>query len=297
MSLSYNYYNEPVLPWTSTRNDERFLRITKRVFIIFLILSVIIPFLPVPETEKKQLKQVSPRLARLITEKKKQPPKPKVIKKQSQVKKKTVKPKKKIEAARKKASQSGLMAMSQDIAELQSMFDVSSLESVKPVQQNTTRSSLPTTASVLNKNVTKGSGGINTSKLNRTTGSTALANRNRSQVNSNIGNVKAKTERRTSSGKNSRTLEELQLIFDKNKGAIFTLYTRALRKNPNIQGKVVLELTITPSGKVSNCRIISSELNSKALEKRLVLRVKTFRFKAKDVDTVTVSYPIDFLPS
>ena len=60
---------------------------------------------------------------------------------------------------------------------------------------------------------------------------------------------------------------------------------------------MVLELTISPSGKVTKCRVISSELNDKKLERKLVSRIKLFKFTAKDVETAVVSYPIDFLPS
>jgi hypothetical protein len=58
-----------------------------------------------------------------------------------------------------------------------------------------------------------------------------------------------------------------------------------------------MELTIAPNGKVVKCRIVSSELSDPLLERKLVTRVKLFRFASKDVAQVTVSYPIDFLPS
>ena len=38
------------------------------------------------------------------------------------------------------------------------------------------------------------------------------------------------------------------------------MYTRALRDNPAMQGKVVIELTIAPSGDITAARIVSSEL-------------------------------------
>ncbi len=63
------------------------------------------------------------------------------------------------------------------------------------------------------------------------------------------------------------------------------MYQRALRDNPNLQGKVVLELTIAADGSVQRCEIVSSELNDPELERKLVARVKSFRFEAKDVGT------------
>lgn len=95
----------------------------------------------------------------------------------------------------------------------------------------------------------------------------------------------------------SRSREEIELVFEKNKGAIFALYNRALRRDPNLQGKLVLRLTIAPSGVVTACEIDSSELNDPEMERKLVQRVKMFRFEAKDVATVTTTKPIDFFPA
>ena len=87
------------------------------------------------------------------------------------------------------------------------------------------------------------------------------------------------------------------MIFDQNKGAIYALYSRALRKNPALRGKLVLKLTIAPSGEVTACEIASSELNEPGFEERLVARVKMFRFEDKDVAIVTTTKPIDFFPA
>jgi len=85
-----------------------------------------------------------------------------------------------------------------------------------------------------------------------------------------------------SSGKAGRSREEIETIFDRNKGAIYALYNRATRSNPELQGKLVLEFTITPDGQVTMCRVISSELNDKELEGKIVSLVKLFHFEAKD---------------
>lgn len=86
-------------------------------------------------------------------------------------------------------------------------------------------------------------------------------------------------------------------MFEKNKGAIYSMYTRALRDEPSLQGKVVLELKISPAGQVVDLRIVSSELKAPDLERKLLARIKLFDFGAKDVDAITVTWPVDFLPS
>jgi len=47
---------------------------------------------------------------------------------------------------------------------------------------------------------------------------------------------------RGGSGRASRSEEEIALVFDRNKGAIYALYGRALRDQPDLQGKLVLEV-------------------------------------------------------
>lgn len=64
-----------------------------------------------------------------------------------------------------------------------------------------------------------------------------------------------------------------------------------------LQGKVVLELKIAPSGEVVACRIVESELGEPDLERKLVARVRQFHFGAKEVEPMVVSWPVDFLPS
>jgi len=35
----------------------------------------------------------------------------------------------------------------------------------------------------------------------------------------------------------SRSIEEIKLVFEKNKGAIYSMYTRALRDEPSLQAR------------------------------------------------------------
>ena len=291
MAASYTYWQDPVLPWSETENDQRFAKILKIILFLSIVVGITIPYLPVPEKEQKKLEQVSPRLAKLIIEKKKALPKPKKA-----IAQKKPKPKKdKVAAARKKAQSSGLLAMSKELSSLRETFDMSAISSAVPLSKSSKERTNSTTSS-LEKTATRGSGGINTRKLSRATGNEQLASRQASSVKSSIGGSGGRG-RSSSGGGSSRAEEEIELVFQKNKGAIFSIYNRALRKDPTLQGKVVLELTIAPNGQVIKVRIVSSELKNKALENKLIARIKLFRFAPRQVSTVTVTYPIDFLPS
>jgi outer membrane biosynthesis protein TonB len=99
------------------------------------------------------------------------------------------------------------------------------------------------------------------------------------------------------SGVAGRTDEEIQIVFDRYKAALYRLYNRELRLNPALRGQMVLRLTIEPSGAVSFLELQSSDMNAPALAAQVLERVRTFDFGAKDVAAITIVYPIDFLPA
>ena len=94
-----------------------------------------------------------------------------------------------------------------------------------------------------------------------------------------------------------RTDEEIQIVFDRYKAALYRLYNRELRKDPTLRGQMVLRLTIQPDGSVSMCVLQASDMNAPDLSAQVVDRVRTINFGAKDVDAITIVYPIDFLPA
>lgn len=94
-----------------------------------------------------------------------------------------------------------------------------------------------------------------------------------------------------------RTDEEIQIVFDRYKATLYRIYNRELRKNPTLRGKLVLKLVIEASGEVSLCKMESTDLASPELVAKIVARVKKFNFGSKDVQQITILYPIDFLPA
>ena len=53
----------------------------------------------------------------------------------------------------------------------------------------------------------------------------------------------------------ARTDEEIQIVFDRYKAALYRLYNRELRNDPTLRGQMVLRLTIEPDGSVSLCEL------------------------------------------
>lgn len=95
----------------------------------------------------------------------------------------------------------------------------------------------------------------------------------------------------------ARTDEEIQIVFDRYKASFYRLYNRELRNDPTLRGQMVLRLTIEPDGSVSTCVLQSTDMKAPELSTQVVDRVKTINFGAKDVQALTIVYPIDFLPA
>jgi TonB family protein len=199
---------------------------------------------------------------------------------------------------RKKAAESGLLALADELADLRDM-DVDRNVEDTPLNAGV-GDKTRVDRNILTASVGTNSGGIAVSRASSGFGggSTGLKGNSTARVTSPVAGSNAPEATRSGkSGKASRTREEIELVFDKNKSAIYALYSRALRDNPGLQGKVVLEVTIAPSGEVTQCRIISSELGDPELERKLVARVKMFRFESRDVATMTTTKPIEFFPA
>ena len=95
-----------------------------------------------------------------------------------------------------------------------------------------------------------------------------------------------------------RTDEEIQIVFDRYKAALYRIYNRELRKNPTLRGKILLKISIETSGTVSMCKVESTDLESPELVAKIVARIRRFNFGPKEgVPKMTILYPIDFLPA
>lgn len=310
-TTSYDYYMAD-LPWSPSREEElRFRKILLWLLLIFLILSIILPLLPLREKPKQKVVELPPRLARIIEQRKRpSPPPPQRVeniaskakpksKEKSKPKTRKTKPKKTVDTqvARNKAQSSGLLAFSSDLAELRKNHSFKNLRTRSLAKSGTQRRK--TVRSLVTNKAGKGSGGINTANLSRDTGGSGIGRRNTTRVSGPISSAVAGRENKGQGRghKATRDLEQIQVTFDRNKAAIYTIYNRALRKDPSLQGKVLLKITISPSGKVTVCSIASSELGDPKLERKLVQRIKLINFGVAEVSPFTFSYPIDFFPA
>jgi hypothetical protein len=87
-----------------------------------------------------------------------------------------------------------------------------------------------------------------------------------------------------------------EMVFDRNKGGIYAIYSRALRDNPHLSGKVVFWIDITAKGDVTGCRVHESTLRSPDFENRLCERIRQFKFASRN-SAVTITKMIEFFPA
>lgn len=275
-----SYALSPDFGTLAEASDRRFRRLLALLLVPALLAGALIPLVDLPSLIKQVI--TPQRYAKLIQqapveekkpEKKKEEPKPQLTQEQ------------KVEKARARA-QKQLRALDT----LAALRDVSMPTVSAPLQGNVITSAAST--NTFAASAAADSGGIGEIGIvDRGASTTGLGSRTTVAVRSGIAGGKG-----VGAPKNRRTEEEIQLVFDRNKGALYTIYLRELRVNPDAHGKLVVRLTIAPSGAVKSCTLLSSEFGSEEFGGKIVARVKLMDFGPKDVGDFTIDYPVTFFP-
>lgn len=310
-----------IMPWSRPEDDSRRLRKAVLVSLLFMLVIGGVPRIwEVPPRDPDEKVEIPERLARMVKER--VPPKPvqKPVEKQEEKKKDESKPDepkvankpkpKEVKKARATASRKGVLAYSSMFEELKEDSVLSNLGSDAKVSGDLTsggaanngaagsRDLIAATTGGSGASAVAGSvsrGGVGNGGGQAITGSGVST----AAVKSEVATRVKETARPLSDGAGpSRTDEEIQIVFDRYKSLLYRIYNRELRNNPSLRGQMVLALTIEPDGRVSLCRVKSSDLDSPTLASKVVSRVKLFNFGAKEgVPTTRITYPIDFLPA
>jgi protein TonB len=307
------------LPWTST-TDRRFRMLLAVCLALYLLFGLLMPWLTVPPVVHESFKSLPPPLAHIVLEKPPIviPPPPPDVKReplpQPEMKVKPPQPKKPVPVmnkpvvaqptvadAREKAAVSGLLQFKDSFADMRDAVDVAKLNDTGAIRRGT-GDAATLDRSLLTSNHGTRSAGVNVAALSRNTGGVALSGRETTKVDAPVGAVGNGGTHAMKTSNNAldpreRSIEDIRRVFDANKGAIFAIYNRALRQDPSLQGKVVLELQIDPAGRVLDCHVVSSELPDANLMEKIVSRIRMFDFGKRDVGTTTISYPVQFLPT
>jgi len=297
------YYRRFELPWEEDPEANRRFRLLASWGLgLFFVFVVLLQFVHFPEPERT-VEQLPERLARLMVQERPKPPPPPPPPppeleqpKPEQPRPEERPPEQRQEQARRRA-EAQLASVRDELASIRESLnepvaDTRNLTGAVGADSRAERSLITSRAGT-------SSAGVASTSTSRGFGSGAgaLGTHSTGTVQSNVASAAANASvSRGSSGKPGRSAEEIEQEFDRNKGAIYALYIRALRERADLQGKVVLEFTIAPEGAVTACRVVSSELGHPELEARICTRVRGIRFPARDVAAVTTTKPIDFFP-
>lgn len=302
-----------LLSWTySGEDDKRFRKSALFALLATLLLSAIISQITLPPLVVNG-QEVPQRVVRLLMEEKKTPPpapvempKPKVAEKKPVEQPKVAKAEPKVEELAPKepeAKDQGILAFREKLASAQDDQVVGKLG----LQAQIDNSDYAGRAqrSMLTTSAPGSSGGINLASISRGVGSgngkgggmAGVAVTRASSAISAVGTPGGDRPVAGDKGVPGRTDEEIQIVFDRYKSALYRLYNKELRRDPTLKGQVIIKLTIEPDGSVSLCELKSSDMNAPDLTAQVVERVKGFDFGAKAVPAITILYPIDFLPA
>ena len=314
------------LAWSPEQGEQkRLTRIASVVLPIFFVVAFVITWIDLPEQDREEMEKLPPQLARVVLKKKEEPkpvikkeekkpepivepekkPEPKIVEKPKPQPKIVQKPKpsekakpEEIKAAREKAKSSGLLAMNNQFSKISALAQSVKLDTPKTV---TAKPIARKVSDKLADNAvaTTRSAGVQSANLNSDTQQISLSSREVAQVEQSE-QVLAVVEQEAVVAKKEladRSTEDIRRIMDANKSSIHSIYNRALRKKPSLQGVVTPELVIEETGVVSSCNIIESTLNEPDLERKICNRLRLVNFGEKaGVDKKTVRYPIELLP-
>jgi hypothetical protein len=89
--------------------------------------------------------------------------------------------------------------------------------------------------------------------------------------------------------------EAIRRVIRENINAFRACYERELNRNPDLQGKIVLEWDIGERGRVMRGKVSSNDMGNKSVGECILDRLKTLTFpEPPTANEVTVSYPFFF---
>ncbi|QHS12833.1 AgmX/PglI C-terminal domain-containing protein [Shewanella sp. Arc9-LZ] len=304
-----------------SKQDKLFKQILWLLLLVYVVFAVVVPMLEQIELPREVKEQVPPQLAKIILQEKQLPPpvKPEVKPPEPLPEPEPAPPEEKApekpveqavkpqvvqpvtrDAAKEKASTSGLAAMKDELFSMREAFDI------KPTAQRkldqTTSQEVKVKRDLLAGAANKQTDSLAKSTISKTVAAGSLTGNETQQIRlakeevlASQGAVSEKASQASQNGQRSEAA--LRRTLEANKSRLYSLYNRALRKDPFLKGKVMFEIVILPNGNISKVTIKSSELNNPKLERQLTLVLRSISFPAEKVALMTTIWAIDFFPS
>lgn len=301
--------------WDDREGDRRFRRIRGVMIGCALGIALVVPWIDVPAPTVRLLDATPQRSAQLLPQAAPAEPEPQAAPPQVPAEPAPEQPADDVSpevppassetspaepvapTARERAARSGLLALRDELEGLRSDDVAASLaaQELRTVEERSAPP-VPDPQTVIASRAGRGSGGI-AEREPPVREAARLADHEVTRVEApEQASVSRDEGDAVAAALPARSADAIQRVFDESRAALNTLYRRALRADPTLQGTVVLRLTILPSGAVADCEIVSSELRDPVLERRLLARVRQLDFGEAEAAVTTTLYPIDFFP-
>ncbi len=299
----------------NSESERRFRRSLLIALLFYLLFGTVIRLWVLPAPERPAVAQIPERLVSML---RREPPRhePERRKEERKLEKNQQKTPEKqqeeqpkavvseTETARSKAESTGVLAFKQSFQGMLEEAPAARLGSEARISNQAVTAAgqaRPSRSLVAMQSAGGYSGGISNSGISRTIGSgngSRIGGVGFSRVENTVGGQAGESRPLSSGPGPGRTDEEIQIVFDRYKAALYRLYNAQLRKDPTLRGKMILRITIEPGGEVSSCTVQSNDLASEELVSQVVERVRKFNFGPKEkVSRIIILYPIDFLPA
>ncbi len=299
----------------SSESERRFRRSLLIALLFYILFGTVIRLWVLPAPERPAVAQIPERLVSMLRrepprreperrkdERKLEKNQPKAPEKRQEEQPKAVASE--TEAARIKAESTGVLAFKQSFKGMLEEAPAARLGTEARISNQAVGAAgqaRPSRSLVAMQSAGGYSGGISNSGISRSIGSgngSRIGGVGFTRVENTVAGQAGESRPLSSGPGPGRTDEEIQIVFDRYKAALYRLYNAELRKDPTLRGKMILRITIEPGGEVSSCTVQSNDLASEELVSQVVERVKKFNFGSKEkVSKITILYPIDFLPA
>lgn len=307
---------ELALPWqTDAQREKAFKDTLKWILIPLLLMSIIVPFLPLldavdvePDTTIRTQILLDP-----IVEPKPEPasikPEPAVIKPQPPVpvgpaptsttpSKSVKKPVAKVDAKQSVAESQGLSELTNQLNAVRNSVNIASMRN-KNLSDSSSGKVAKTERARLGQELATRSAGATVNETIMAGEVTQLADHQSAAVEGLVmkGAPAASDSAYLSSQTGRRDMESIRRTLEQAKGNVYSLYQRALLDHPALTGEFTFRLVIAPNGSISELTLLVSELGISDLETKILERIETVNFGEMDVPPTVVEYRFVFLPS
>jgi hypothetical protein len=287
-----------VLPWhEQAEQQEKFKRLVKRIiipiFAFMFIMSIMPYFFEDDEVEEKIVTQVILEPPKLVEA---PPPPPSEAKEQkTQNVKKDAKPK---EGAN--ASVKSMAALSQQLSALRNSVAASKTQKKNVYVSDSGKVQQSSRSRLGQNSMNSSSGGLKASDITVNAKGAAMAGHVSGDIESPLMNIALPdaAEYHYDPKKDSkRDMQSIRRTLERYKGAVYSLYAKALRLNPDLGGRFIFEFVILPDGSIEKLKLKSSELGNVKLEQQMLTKISGVNFGQEDVSPTAVQYTFSFFPS